>query len=99
MPDLVGDHVAAGEGPGSAESTLHLLEERLVQGHVAVARTVERSDRRAGQPARRVDATAEEHEPGRLVLPPHLLEDLSPGVLGVADDARDELLALVADRR
>src|SRR5262245_2249267 len=99
MPDLVGDHVAAREVSWSAEAALQLLEERLVQVHVAVARTVERPDRRADQPACRLDATAEEHKPGRLVLPPHLLEDLSPGVLGVADDARDEFLALVADRR
>src|SRR5215813_11813117 len=99
MPDLVGDHVATREISGSAETALQLLEERLVQVHLAVAWTVERPDRRAGQPARRLDATAEQHEPRRLILPPHLLENLPPGVLGISNDARDELLALVADRR
>src|SRR5215510_4226129 len=99
MPDLVGDHVTPREVSGRAEAALQLLEERLVQVDVAVFRTVERPDRRAGQPARRLDATTKQHEPWRLVLPAQLLEDLPPGVLGVTDDARDELLALVADRR
>src|SRR4029453_17700400 len=99
MPDLVGDHVAAREVSGSAETALQLLEERLVQVDLATARAVEGPDCRAGEPARRVHAPPEEYEPGRLVLPPHLLEELPPGVFGVSNDARDELLALVADSR
>src|SRR5262245_25644500 len=99
MPDLVSDHVAAREVSGSAEAALQLLEERLVQVDLAIARAVERPDRRAGEAARRIHAAPEEYEPGRLVLPPHLLADLPPGVFGIADDARDELLALVADPR
>src|SRR4029450_3048529 len=99
MPDLVGDHVAAREVSGSAEVALQLLEERLVQVDLAIARAVEGPACPAGAPARRVHAPPEEYEPGRLVLPPHLLEELPPGVFGVSNDARDELLALVADSR
>ena len=96
VADLMRDDVGPGEVTGRAEALLQLLEERQVEVHLAVARAVERSDRGVGHPARGVDGVPEEHQLGRRVAAPHLVEEPAPGVLGVAEHLGHELLVLVA---
>ena len=99
MPDLVGDHVGTGEIARCPESPRQVFEERAVEIDPAVLRAVEGAHGRAGQAARGVHGSPEEHEPRRTVLTTHPLEERAPGVLRVAEDPGDEVLGLVAGPR
>jgi hypothetical protein len=96
MADLVGDHISAGELAGRAEALGEILEEGAVEIDALVPRAIEGPHRGAGHSARRFHAAAEEHEPRGLVLAAHIAEELGPGVFGVAQHSRHELLGLVA---
>jgi hypothetical protein len=90
VADLVRDDVGAGEVAFRTEPALEGLEEVEVEIDPAVARAVERPDRRVGSAAGGVDDTGEEDELGRLVAAAAGLELALPDLLGVGEHDRDE---------
>ena len=86
MADFVGDHVGARELARRSKPLRERFEEGPVEIDVAIGRTVEWADSRAGQPTRRIDRAPKQHKPGRVVLAAHLSEERLPGVLRVAQD-------------
>ena len=92
VAELVGDDVRLGEVARGAEALLQLAEEAEVEVDLAVDGAVEGA-RRGGRAAAplRAHAAAEEHEPGRLVLPAGRAELLVPRVLDVVHHEGDEV--------
>src|SRR5262245_39312494 len=95
MPDLVGDDVGLGEVSRSPKATAEFVEEIQVEVDLAIARTVEGSDRGARLPAGRFDPPREQDELGLAILLALLAEQLVPDILGVLEHHRDEVLELL----
>ena len=91
--------VSLGEVARRAEALAELLEEREVDVHLAIARAIERADRGVRKAARRADRTGEQHYHRLLIGALDLLEQRVPGVLGVGQHRRRELLQLLLGRR
>ncbi|MNN56249.1 hypothetical protein D3C81_1711670 [compost metagenome] len=98
VSDFVSDHVGLGEIARGRKALGHLLEEAHVQIDLLVCGAIEGAGRRGCQPAGRIDPVAEQHQGRVLVLPVRLLENLPPGVLGVAEDRAHELGPFVIGR-
>src|SRR5262245_26047527 len=98
MPDLVGDHVRPGKLPGGAELFLQHPEERHVDVHAGVARTVERADAGVRRPTPGIRLASEQHQGRVLVRLPELLELVLPNDLGVVEDDLAELGHLLFGR-
>ena len=98
MSDFMRQHVGLREIAGRAELPVQLVEEAQVEIDLAIAGTVKRAGRGARQPARRLNAVAEQHRARRLIVP----DLLRPRVLDVAHhrvDEIDELLFFGRRRR
>ena len=98
MADFMGDHVGLGEIAGCREALLHLAEKRHVQIHALITRAVEGTDCRAGETTGGIDAVGEQHQLRIAILLAGLLEQLAPGVFGIAENRADELALLVVRR-
>lgn len=94
----MGDHIGLGEVAGSGEALLHLTEKRHVQIHALITGAVEGANCRAGETAGGIDAAGEQHQLRIAILLASLLEQLAPGVFGIAEDGADELALLVVRR-
>ncbi len=98
VSDFVGNDVGLGEVSGGGEALGHFLEETHVQIDLPVCRAIERTGRRRGKAAGRVDPAAEQHQFRLLVLASGLLENLAPGVFGIAKDRAHELGLFIVGR-
>src|SRR6185503_1259815 len=98
MTDLVADDVRRREIAGAAHAR-KLVEERRVEIHALVARTIERARRRARETAGRLNRAAEQRELGRRISFAGLREHGAPDVLGAAEHPRDENADLVSGRQ
>ncbi len=95
VADLVRDHVGGREVARRAEAAAQFVEEAEIQVDLGIGRAVERADRRSGVAATRADALAEQHQLGRLIGAAGLLEELRPGVFGVAQHVAHHRFAVV----
>src|SRR5690242_15262114 len=96
MPDFVRQYVGTGEITRRAKSILQLVEKTQIQIHQAVLRAVERTSRRFGRAAGRLNRIAEQHSPGWLVT---AAEQLRPVVLHILHDGVDEVDLTFLSRR
>ena len=98
VSDFVSDHVGLSEVAGGGKALRHFLEERHVQVDLLVGRAIERTGRRCRQTTGGIDAIAEQHQGRVFILPTCLLENLTPGVFGIAEDRTHEFGAFVIGR-
>jgi len=62
MTKLMRDYIRLGKVAGSAESAVQLIEEGQIEIHFVISRTIERSCRRLGRAARRLNDIAKENK-------------------------------------
>ena len=82
----MGDDVSICEIAVSTDGTFHRCEEREVDIHAPVCTAVERTGRRGRSAASGLDGIGEQYQPGGLVSPAVLLEDLGPDVFRACED-------------
>ena len=95
VTNLVGNHIGIGEGITlDTKLALHLREERQVDVEFLVARAIERANGCCSRTTGRLYLIREQHECGRRVSTAHLLEYLTPHILG-----RGKNLLTIAGKR
>src|SRR5688572_1674727 len=95
MTDLVRNHVRTREVARRAEALVQLLEERQIEVHLLIERTVERTDRGLRKPTFRLHCTTEQDELRLTVVLTIPAELLVPYILRLGQNDRDEVRLFV----
>ena len=96
---FMGDHIGLGKVAGGGIALGQLAEKTDIQIDLAIGRAIERPARRAGHAAGRAHASVEQYQGRVLILAASLLEQLAPGIFGVAEDGADKVSLLVVGHR